>query len=127
MKGGDKTFIRLSNNGKAHWGNKTKGGLGFSKPSLKIALNPLIVNCFFNVRNETMKKAIGNPMEIDPATFWTNLFLYSYGEYISPLISSDEIKARHFHTAKYFTDDLCAITNDGEFRKVNITVIMLHF
>ena len=31
LKRGDKTFIRLSNNGAAYWGRKTKGGLGFSK------------------------------------------------------------------------------------------------
>ena len=41
-------------------------------------------------------------------------FLYSYEEeYISSLISSDKIKAKHFHSAKSLIDDPCAI-NDGE-------------
>ena len=55
-----------------------------------------------------MKHAIGIPMEIDPAPFWTNLFLYSYAEeYMSSLTSSGKIKARHFHSTKLFIDDLC--------------------
>ena len=39
----------------------------------------------------TMKQEIGILMEIDPATFWSNLLLYSYEEYISSLISSGKI------------------------------------
>ena len=63
-----------------------------------------------------MKQAIGIPMGIDPAPFWTNLFLYSYeAEYMSSLISSDKVKARHFHSAKHFIDDLSAINDGGEF------------
>ena len=40
----------------------------------------------------TMKKEIGILMEIDPATFWSILLLYSCEEeYISSLISSGKI------------------------------------
>ena len=116
FKRGDKTFIRLSHNGAAYWGKKTKGGLGFSKTSFKTAVNHLIENFYFNVGNVAMKQAIGIPMGFDPEPFWANLFLCSYEqEYMSSLISSDKIKARHFYSAKLFIDDLCAINDCGEF------------
>ena len=70
----DKTFIRLSNKCAEYWEKKTKGGLGFSKSSLKKVINHLIENCNFNVRNVTMKQVIGIPMGIDLAPFWPNLF-----------------------------------------------------
>ena len=89
----------------------------------------------------TIKQAIGIQIGIDSAPFWANLFLYSYEEeYMSPLISSDKFKARHFHSRKCFVDDLCAINHGGEFersvcelyqkeleRKFEIMVIMLLF
>ena len=83
LKEGTKLFIRLSS-GTAYWGKKTKGGLGFSKTSfkasLKTAINNLIKNCCYNIRNVTKKQAIGIPMGIDSVLFWTNLFLYFYEE-----------------------------------------------
>ena len=52
-------------------------------------------------------------MEIDPAPFWANLFLYTYeNEYISELISNEKVKARHFHVTKRFIYDLGTL-NDG--------------
>ena len=63
-----------------------------------------------------MKQSIDIPMGIDSALFWANLFLYSYEEeYMSVLISSDKIKARHFHSTKCFIDDLVGINFGGEF------------
>ena len=60
-----------------------------------------------------MRQAIGIPMGIDPAPFWANLFLYQFEQrYMTDLISTDKVKARHFHSTKRFIDDLCAI-NDG--------------
>ena len=70
----DKTFIRLFNNGAAYWGKKTKGRLGFSKTSLKTAINYLIENSYFNAGNMTKKQALCIPMGIDPALFGENLF-----------------------------------------------------
>ena len=62
----------------------------------------------------TMTQTITITMGIGLAQFWTNLFLYSYEEkYMSPLISSDKIKARNFHSTKCSTDDICTV-NDGE-------------
>ena len=97
---------------------KTKAGLDFRKSSLKIIINHLVENCYFNVGNLTMKQAFGIPMGIDPASFWANLFLYFDEEkYMSSLIFSDKIKARHFHLTKRFIDDLCAINDGREFER----------
>lgn len=53
------------------------------------------------IYNETMKQVIGIPMEINPASFWVNLFLYTYvEEQMSSLISSKNVKARYFHFTK---------------------------
>ena len=63
-----------------------------------------------------MKQKIGIPIGTDPATFWANIFLYSYEEaYMSSLISSDKVTARHFHSAEHFVDGLCTINDSGEF------------
>ena len=62
-------------------------------------------------------------MGIDPAPFWANLFLYFYEEeYMKSLISSDKVKARHFHCTKRFIDDLCAINDGGEFGKACLEI-----
>ena len=59
------------------------------------------------VGNSLFRQKIGIPMGIDPALFWANLFLYTYeNEYLSDLISSDKVKARHFRATKRFIDDL---------------------
>ena len=114
FEGGNKTFIKISKNGKATWGKKVKNGIGFTKSSLKTAVKHLIENCFFSVGNIILQQIIGIPMGIDPAPFWANLFLYFYEEqFMSHLISSDKIRAKRFHATKRFIDDLCAI-NDGE-------------
>ena len=97
-KGGDKKFIRVTENGHAFW-SKTKKGVSFSKAALKIAVSHLIENCYFTVGNTIMKQEIGIPMGIDPAPFWANLFLYTYEEgYISNTIHVNPVKARHFHS-----------------------------
>ena len=76
FKGGDKTFISLSNNGPAYWG-KTKGGLGFSKTSFKTAINHLIANCYFYVGNATIKLVLGIPVGIDrPSNILGKYFFY---------------------------------------------------
>jgi len=118
-KGGDKNCIRLSSNGTAFWGKKAKGCVGFTKTSLLITIKYLIQNCYFVVGDTTLRQAIGIPMGIDPAPFWANLFLYTYEEeYMSSLILTNKMKARHFHSTKRFIDDLCAINDGGEFGRV---------
>ena len=54
-------------------------------------------------------------MGIELAPFWANLFFNSYKEQISSQISSDKVKARHFHSTKRFIHDLCALNHGGEF------------
>ena len=39
----------MSRNGKAFWGKKIKGRVGYSKEALKTAVTFLIENCYFNV------------------------------------------------------------------------------
>ena len=114
FEGGKGNLIHISKQGRASWRNKRpKDTISFSRYSLKQAVKHLIQNCFFTVGNIIMRQAIGIPMGIDPAPFWANLFLYRYEErYMTDLISSDRMKARHFHSTKRFIDDLCAI-NDG--------------
>ena len=114
FEGGKCRFIQMSKGGRASWRNKKlKDAVSFSRNSLKQAVKHLIENCLFTVGNVVMRQAIGIPMGIDPAPFWANLFLYRYEErYMTDLISSNRMKARHFHSTKRFIDDLCAI-NDG--------------
>ena len=62
-----------------------KGGLCFSKTSLKAAVNYLIEN--FNFGNMTMKQSIGVRIRTDPALSQGNRFLYCHEEeYMSLLI-----------------------------------------
>ena len=66
------------------------------------------------VGNSLLRQEIDIPMEINPAPFWSNLFLYTPGnEYMSEFISTDKVKARHFHATKRFIDDLGTL-NDGD-------------
>ena len=106
FNGGDKNYISAGLHGSAFWGKKRKGQTGFSKSSLVIAIKHLIQNCYFTVGNITLKQDIGIPMGIDPAPFWANLFLYSYEvDYMSSLIQTYKVKARHFHSTNRFIDD----------------------
>ena len=111
---GNKKHIAISNYGKAYWTKtKPKTSVSFTRHSLKIAVKHLVQNCYFTVGNVVLRQAIGIPMGIDPAPFWANLFLYQFEQrYMSDLILTDKVKARHFHSTKRFIDDLCAI-NDG--------------
>ena len=55
-------------------------------------------------------------MGIDPAPFWANLYLYNYEEnFISDMIQSDKVRARHFHACMRFIDDLLGLNDGGEF------------
>ena len=96
--------------GKACWVKKVNGCIRFTCNLLKTTVKHLIENCFFTVANITLKQDKGISMGIDPALFWANLFLYFYqNQFMTELISNNEIKYQHFHSIKVFTDDL----NDG--------------
>ena len=67
------------------------------------------IHRFFTVGNTVLRQAL-----------LANLFLYAYeANYMTDLISSDKVKARHFHSTKRFIDDLCALNDGGEFGRVH--------
>ena len=57
-------------------------------------------------------------MEIDPAPFWVNLYLYKHEcDYIGKLIDSDKTRARKYHGAYRFIHDQCCINDSNDFGK----------
>ena len=113
FESGNRTHICISKKNVACWGKKSKDNIGFSKSTLTTFLKHLIQNCHFMDGNSLFRQKIGIPMEIDPAPFWANLFLYTYEyEYLSEFISNDKVKASHSHATKRFIDDLDTL-NDG--------------
>ena len=61
---------------------------------------------------------IGIPMGIDPAPFWANLHLYSYGsDFILKLIKCNKARALKYHSIARFIDDLSAINDGYDFEK----------
>ena len=72
------------------------------------------------VGNSLLRQEIDIPVETDPALFWSNLFLYTPGnEYMSEFISTDKVKARHFHATKRFIDDLGTLNDRGLFNDIH--------
>ena len=68
---------------------------------LKTEFKHLNENCFFTVINFTLKQDIVIPLEIDPAPFWANSFLYFYeNQFMTELISNNKFKTRRFHSIK---------------------------
>lgn len=79
---------------------------------MKTAVTFLIVNSDFNISNISMKQMTDIAIGISSTSFCGNLFLYSYEvEYMSPLISSNKVKAT------YFFINFCTINHSGEFEK----------
>ena len=47
------------------------------------------------------------------------IYIYIYEhDYIKNLIKEDRVKAKHFHSAFRFIDDLCIINDEGAFGRV---------
>ena len=62
------------------------------------------------------KQEIGILMDIDPAPYWANFFLYIFeSKYVQQLISKASPRTYKFHGTSRFIDDLCTINDDGEF------------
>ena len=120
FEGGNRTHICISKNNIAYWGKKSEDNITFSQSTLTTALKHLIQNCYFMVGNSLLRQKIGIPMGIDPAPFWENLFLRTYeNEYVSELISNDNIKAHYFHATKRFINYLLAVNDGGVFNDVH--------
>ena len=118
FEGGNRTHICISKYNIAHSGEKSKDNIPFSKSALTASLH-LIQNSYFMVGNSLLRQKIGMPLRIDPASFWANLFLYTYeNEYMSELILTDKGKACHFHATKRFIDDLGILHDGGVFNDV---------
>ena len=118
FKGGDKFYIGINKYG-AKWVNdKSSCPVTFDKASLKLAINFLLDQCYFNVGNLIFRQVIGIPMGSDPAPFMANLFLYFYeNKWLESTKKHDLIKSRKFANVFRFIDDLCAINDSFEFRK----------
>ena len=114
FEGGNRTHICISKINVGYWGKKSKGNIASSKNTLTTSLKHLIQNCYFMIGNLPIRQKLGIPMEIDPASFWTNFFSYTYeNKYIS--YSNDRVKARHFYATKCFIDDLGTLNDGGVF------------
>ena len=62
------------------------------------------------------KQEIGILMDIDPAPYWANFFLYIFeSKYVQQLMSKAFPRTYKFHGTSRFIDDLCTINDDGEF------------
>ena len=99
--------------------SRTKhGNNSFTKNQIKMLVNHLISETYFQVGNKIFHQCIGIPMGIDPAPFWANLYLYFYeNEYMTKLIKSKDPLERYrgfkFRNCFRFIDDCCSI-NDNE-------------
>ena len=83
----------------------------------------LIENSYFTV-GSVLLQTVGIPMRIDPAPFWTNLYLYNYeSKYKTNLIIVNKLRGRWFHSKSRFIDDLCALNDGGEFLKLFLKYI----
>ena len=72
--------------------------------------------CFITIGNMVFKQDISIPMGIDPAPFWSYLFLYFFeSKYIKQLISNGSSKAYKYHNVSRLIDDLRAINDDNGF------------
>ena len=80
------------------------------------------------VGNSLLRQKTNIAMGIGPALFWTYLFLYMYeNEYMSELISNDQVKGRHFQATKLFMDDLCALNDRCLFIDVYKDIYSLNY
>ena len=118
FKGGDKSFIVVSEWG-AKWVNSVNDqNVWFDKKRIKSAVKYLLDNCFFKVGNFLFRQRIGIPMGSDPAPFFANLFLYFYeSKWINKIKKESLYRARRFANTFRFIDDLDAMNDCGEFEK----------
>ena len=77
FKGGNDEFISVYGHG-AKWEKERRlGFVVFTKNNLKKAVNYLLQNCCFKLRNMIFRQTIGVPMVLDPAPFFANHFFVS--------------------------------------------------
>ena len=90
----------------------------FDNASVRLAVQFLLDNCFFNVNNSSFQQVIGINMGPNPVCFLENLFLYYYdyheSEWLLDTKKKEEEKARFFSNLFHFIDNLCATKNHLE-------------
>ena len=118
FKGGDKSYIVVSEWGAKWVNNVNDHNIWFDKKRIKSAVKYLLDNCFFKVGNSLFRQCIGIPMGSDPAPFFANLFLYFYeSKWINKIKKQSLYRARRFTNTFRFIDDLDAMNDCGEFEK----------
>ena len=112
FKGGDKKYIEV-NKYRAKWVSlRHASNVTFDKRSLKLAINYLLDNCYFNIGDIVLRQVVGIPMGSDPAPFMANLFLYFYeNQYVCDLKKQNLRLACRFSNTFRYIDDLCAIND----------------
>ena len=97
--------------------NSKKHNISFDKTSLKLSINYLLNQCFFNVNSLTFHQIIGIPMGSSLAFFMVNLFLFTYeSKWLLDTKKSNLQKARKFTNT--FGFEYVYATNDrSEFKK----------
>ena len=115
--GGSKNYLGYTDS-KVFWKKKPSRKKTISRSQLKSLVKHLITQTYFIVGNLVIRQSIGIPMGIDPAPFWTNLYLHFYEhKFITNLMAHDKIRARKFFNAMRFIDDECNINDQGEFSR----------
>ena len=118
FKGGDKSYIVVSEWGAKWVNNVNDHNIWFDIKRIKSAVKYLLDNCFFKVGNFLFRQCIGIPMGSDPAPFFANLFLYFYeSKWINKIKKESLYRARRFTNTFRFIDDLDAMNDCGEFEK----------
>ena len=79
FRDGDKEFTWIIRCGAIWTNSRQKYNLPFKKSSLKLAVDYLLENIYFTLRNKIdCRQLIGIPTESDPPPFMANLFLEYY-------------------------------------------------
>ena len=77
FKDRQRKYMTITKYGETWVNNTNKYNISFDKKTLKLAINYLLDQYFFDVGSLTFQ-TIGNPMESEPAPFLAKLFLFPY-------------------------------------------------
>ena len=116
---GNRKYLTVSSK-LCYFSRKKHGNKSFTCNQIKMLVEHLITETFFNVGNLLFRQCIGIPMGIDPAPFWANLYLYHYeNAYVTKLIKSNDpverFKGFKFKHCFRFIDDCCNINDSNAF------------
>lgn len=118
FQGGNKTLTLALK--EKFFGFFLKGCIVFTCNSLKTTLKNLIENWFFTVGNIALTQDIGIPMDIDP--LGNHFWYFDENQFMKKLISNKKIKSWHFHSTKWFINDLFTTNDSSEFGCINAKI-----